>query len=139
MPVNPIQSTRTEYTESNNRSRLGKDDFLKLLVAQMRNQDPLNPMDDRETISQMAQLSMLEQIQELNNAFMSTQAFGLLGKTISAVSYDESGEMVLVNGRVDKITLISGKPVLHVGDRQLALSDVREVADEQWITESIPE
>ena len=46
-------------------SELGKDEFLKLLVTQLQNQDPLNPQDDTQFISQLAQFSALEQIQVL--------------------------------------------------------------------------
>jgi len=53
---------------------LDKDAFLKLLVTQMQNQDPLSPMEDREFIAQMAQFSSLEQMQNLNDTFKSTQA-----------------------------------------------------------------
>lgn len=47
---------------------LDKDAFLKLLIAELSNQDPLNPMDDREFISQMAQFSTLEQMTNMTKA-----------------------------------------------------------------------
>ena len=54
-------------------SDLNKDTFLKLLITQMQNQDPLNPMEDREFIAQMAQFTSLEQMQNLNQNLNTTQ------------------------------------------------------------------
>lgn len=54
-------------------SDLNKDTFLKLLITQMQNQDPLNPMEDREFIAQMAQFTSLEQMQNLNENLNTTQ------------------------------------------------------------------
>ena len=53
-------------TVSTNNSSLGKDEFLKILMTQVQNQDPLNPVDDKEFISQMATFSSLEQMMNLN-------------------------------------------------------------------------
>lgn len=72
---------------------LGKDDFLKLLIHQLQNQDPLDPMDDREFIAQMAQFSSLEQLTNMNANIQQftqqqehtslVQLSGLIGKQVN--------------------------------------------------------
>ena len=58
-------------TKQTGNSELGKDAFLQLLITQLQNQDPTNPMDDREFIAQMAQFSSLEQMQNMTKAMES--------------------------------------------------------------------
>ncbi len=72
-----IQKTHT--------TNLGKDDFLKLLVTQLRYQNPLEPMDNKEYIAQLAQFSSLEQMQNINAQLASVSAISTVGKTAKAI------------------------------------------------------
>lgn len=88
-------------TASQSDMEVQQDRFMKLLVAQLQNQDPMNPMDSAETTSQMAQINMVTQLSKLNDSMTSlagsysaqqaVQAASLIGKSVlgsgSAVSY----------------------------------------------------
>ena len=109
-------------------NELGKDDFLKLLITQLSNQDPTSPMENTEFISQMAQFSSLEQMTNMSTSFSkmasfinSSEAASTLGKTVELNVGDASvtgivegatrGEnpQVLVNGMyysMDKIAAV---------------------------------
>ena len=98
---------------------LGKDDFLKLMVAQMKNQDPMNPSDDKDNIAQMAQFSSLEQItnlatatQKLADSMQMTQTLGLIGHTVSYTNADGTA----LSGTVSAVDVAGGTPSLTVGD-----------------------
>ena len=96
---------------------MGKDQFLKLFVAQLQHQDPMNPMEDGEFMGQMASFSTLEQVSNLAAAneriaasLTSTSAVGLIGRTVSYVDEND----VIHTGKVDKVTTAGGKPSLTV-------------------------
>jgi flagellar basal-body rod modification protein FlgD len=96
---------------------MGKDQFLKLFVAQLSHQDPMNPMNDSEFMGQMASFSTLEQVSNLAAAnervaanLTSSNAIGLIGRTVSYV--DENDE--IQTGTVEKVTTAGGKPTLTV-------------------------
>ncbi len=67
-PVGPAEPTAPKASPISS-SSLGKDDFLKLLVSQLKNQDPLNPMDGKDMAAQLATFSSVEQLQNLNKQF----------------------------------------------------------------------
>jgi flagellar basal-body rod modification protein FlgD len=96
---------------------MGKDQFLKLFVAQLQHQDPMSPMNDSEFMGQMASFSTLEQVSNLAAAnervaasLTSSNAIGLIGRTVSYV--DENDE--IHTGTVEKVTTAGGKPSLTV-------------------------
>jgi len=96
---------------------LGKDAFLKMFVAQLSHQDPMNPMNDSEFMGQMASFSTLEQVSNLAAAnariadsMSSTSAIGLIGRTVTYVDADDQ----VHTGKVEKVTTADGKPFLTV-------------------------
>jgi flagellar basal-body rod modification protein FlgD len=107
-------SGTTSASSTSSVSSLGKDDFLKILVAQLQNQDPTKPMDDTAFIAQMAQFSALEQMQQLNSAFSYSQAYSLLGRNVSALVTGEDGLPKTITGTVSGVTTISGTPYLDI-------------------------
>jgi len=115
--------------------QLGKQDFLKLLMAQLQNQDPTKPMDDSQMIAQMAQFSALEAtqglqqtIQQSNNVQTIFQAGALIGKYIQANESDGTSTTGAVTG-VD-FTSTNGvvSPTLQVDGKDVDYSNIVKVS-----------
>jgi flagellar basal-body rod modification protein FlgD len=105
-----IQATGSATTAttaaSSTKSALGKDDFLKMMIAQLKHQDPLNPMDGTAFTAQLAQFSSLEQLQNINSQMTSfTQQQQTLGNS-QAVNF--IGKQVLATGNT---VSVDGNPV----------------------------
>lgn len=103
-------------SERHGKGQLGKDEFLQILVAQLRNQDPLSPMEDKDFIAQMAQFSTLEQIQNMNEGAAFAQAAALVGKNVYSVITDSNGFRREISGTVRSVMTIGKQPHLEVGD-----------------------
>jgi flagellar basal-body rod modification protein FlgD len=110
---------------------LGKSDFLKLLLAQLQNQNPMDPMKDTEFIAQMAQFQSLEEMENLNTnmkAMLSmqqaTEATALIGKTVEAKTGGDSP----VSGVVSEVDLSSGAAVLIVDGQAIYMTDVVRIS-----------
>ena len=91
---------------------MGKDDFLKLLVGQLQNQDPMNPMEDKDFMGQMAQFSQLEQVTNMAAAIQNDRAFSLLGRE---VTYNDEKTGELKNGTVEKVGIEGTTTTLTIG------------------------
>jgi len=118
---------------------LDKNSFLKLLVTQLAKQDPTNPMNDREFISQMAQFSSLEQMNNVANSMnklRASQANQLIGKMVQGKDFVTEKP---VQGIVTKATFDhSGEVFLSVSGRQIKLDDITEVTQVTPIEAPIP-
>ena len=98
-------------------SQLNSSDFLSLLTTELKNQDPMNPVDDTQSMAQLAQFSALSATEELNKSFQSFQSnFGvlqsasLIGKTVTVSTPDATGNSSNVTGTVASIAVQNGQP-----------------------------
>ncbi len=115
---------------------LDQANFLQLLTAQLQNQDPLQPMDDTQSVAELAQFSALQSQTQLASSFASfqsnfavTQAAGLIGQQVSASVENSSGGTDSVVGTVKTVGVINGSPVLTlVNSSGKILTDANGVA-----------
>ncbi len=120
-----ITSTKVDTKGS---TSLGKDAFLQLLVAQMQYQDPLEPTSDTEWISQLAQFSSLEEMQNMSAAITNSQAFSLVGKTVN-ISTDSG----IQEGVVDYVTMSGSKTYVSVNGNKYSTEDIVAVLGENYL------
>jgi flagellar basal-body rod modification protein FlgD len=102
---------------ASDRADLNKEQFLQILITELTNQDPLEPMDNSDFLNQLVTM-------ELQNAQQLVTSSSLIGKVIYAVR--ETGEEVV--GTVDSVTMKGGKAELNIGEQSVGLSLVREIA-----------
>ena len=117
-------STDSTATTKKTSDNLGKDDFLKLLITQLQYQDPMDPMEDKDFIAQMAQFTSLEQMQNMNSSMQMTQASSMIG---SKVFWTDSATAKEMSGVVSSVRVVSGEPKLVIGNTSIELSKVTAV------------
>lgn len=126
--INGIQASTAsgapQSAESRKAGELGKMDFLNLLVTQLRYQDPLNPIDDREFMAQLAQFSALEQMIENVRWARLSYSLGMVGAAVKFWGDDGQPEV----GVVRAVRIDGEEPLLSLGNREIRLDQVIEVA-----------
>lgn len=124
MISNAIQAESQNYMTTAT-SELDKDAFLNLLVTEMSNQDPLNPMEDRDFMAQLAQFSALEQMQNVNTSTIQSRGMELVGKAVIASVSGDS----YISGLVDSVIYNAGKTYLNIDGKIVDIDYVKEVFD----------
>jgi flagellar basal-body rod modification protein FlgD len=137
MATNPLTSTSqsgantgTSQVVRDRMQDLDVDQFLKLIIAELQNQDPLNPMDNAQMIQQFGEIRAIASTDKLSTTLDGVQlgqalasASSLMGRTINGLS-DSNTQ---VDGVVDRVTVVDGVPKLHVGTNIVDLKNVRAI------------
>ncbi len=110
-------------------SVMGKDQFLKILITQLQNQDPMQPMEDKEFIAQMAQFTSVEQLMNISTQLTSlNQSLGsassLIGKQIT---WTDKETLQPVSGLVNSIVVKDGVNYAVVDNKKIALTDITQI------------
>lgn len=126
-------STSKGSKKKNVDNTMGQDQFLQLLVAQMQYQDPLEPTSNTEWVAQMATFSMVESLNNMQQAFDKQSANDLVGKYV----FINDGDNGFVKGKVDFITKQDGKTKLSVNDKLYDLDQLDTVSDEEYYNGAI--
>lgn len=139
--LQPVENGKIVETQSQNSLKntsgtssngMDKDTFLQLLVAQMKYQDPLEPTSNTEYISQYAQFSQVEQMQNMAGSMDLQRASQLVGQEVYIKTTDSKGESKYVDGKVDYVVYENGKAMLSINEQLYSMDDLDTVMDKEY-------
>ena len=113
-------------------SKLGYDQFLQLLCAEMQYQDPLEPTSNTDYVAQMATFSQLEATLDMKNTQKDAMASSLVGQQVILKVETESGKTTYVEGKVDYVMYENGETMLSVNNGLYPLASLDTVADSSY-------
>lgn len=124
--LSSLYSTSASSNTSTSKSKsgtsgLGESDFLNLLITQLKNQNPLEPMKDTDFIAQLANFSNLQQMTSVNTNISAMNAAGLIGKQITT----SDG----LSGTVSQVSIDAGNPSIYVGSKKYAMKDITNITN----------
>ena len=129
------QSKKTDTDSKSN--TYDKEMFLKLLVAEMQYQDPLEPSSNTEWVSQMSSFSQIESLQTVSDSISEQGASNLVGKRVILEDTDSAGNKKYITGKVQCTEKINGKIYLSINDNLYAYEKLYSVVDEDYYNEVI--
>ncbi|OFV69983.1 flagellar hook assembly protein FlgD [Acetobacterium wieringae] len=121
-------SATTATSTKKTGTSMDMDDFLKLMVAQLQNQDMNNTADTSQYTTQMAQFSMVQALTELNEMTKTVYSMSLIGKEITLAENASDGSLHVVSGVVEGVNLYDGDAQVIVNGVSYPMSSIMEVA-----------
>ena len=131
--VETASQTSVKNSTKTSSNGMDKEAFLQLLVAQMKYQDPLEPTSNTEYISQYAQFSQVEQMQNMSSSMDLQRASSLVGKEVYIKTTTSSGDTKLVQGRVDYVSYENNKAYLYINEQKYSIDDLDSVVDTDYL------
>ena len=135
MGIDAIDSTQsavaTNSTAKKDNTTLAMSDFIKLMVAQLQNQDMNNPVDSTQYTSQMAQFSMVQALSDLSAASKTNYSVSLIGKEVKLAETKDDGSINIITGTVEGVNLYNGDAEILVNGIKYPVSSITEVGKEK--------
>ena len=103
------------------------DDFLKIMVTQLTNQDFMNPVDDTQFVTQLAQFSTLQQMSDMTSNMKNNYMLSRGGQTVTCAKFSVSGTLLKETGPVERIVLADNDYSLYVNGEKFSLSQIMEL------------
>ena len=131
--VETASQTSVKNSTKTNSNGMDKEAFLQLLVAQMKYQDPLEPTSNTEYISQYAQFSQVEQMQNMSSSMDLQRASSLVGKEVYIKTTTTSGDTKMVQGKVDYVAYENNKAYLYINEQKYSIDDLDSIVDAEYL------
>jgi len=130
-----VQETASQASLSKTSSGndMDKDAFLQLLVAEMQNQDPLEPTSNTEYITQYAQFSEVESLSNMASTMDLTRASSLVGQEVYIKTTSSDGTAQYIQGKVDYVVYENNKAYLSINESLYSLEDLDTVVDKTYL------
>jgi flagellar basal-body rod modification protein FlgD len=132
--VESTSQSSLSSSSSTSSSSMDKESFLQLLVAQMKYQDPLEPTSNTEYISQYAQFTQVEEMQNMANSMDLQRASQLVGQEVYIKTTSSSGNTSYVQGKVDYVVYENSKAYLSINESLYSIDDLDTVVDGEYLT-----
>ncbi|HUY91743.1 MAG TPA: flagellar hook capping FlgD N-terminal domain-containing protein [Pirellulales bacterium] len=123
-------STAKNSTNASSFASLTPDDFLKMLITELQNQDPMNPTDNTQILQQISEMSNIAATSSLTsslNGMLTEQnlsaASALVGRNVTGLADDGSN----ASGKVDSVTIANGTAKLNIGQQTVSLKNIQQV------------
>ncbi|WP_308535810.1 flagellar hook capping FlgD N-terminal domain-containing protein [uncultured Mobiluncus sp.] len=135
--MNQGQKTDKAAETKENPGKLGKDDFMKLLLATLKYQDPTEPMDTAKLLEQTSTMTNMEQMIQMTEASKKSfeaqqraQGTTMVGKTAVYDAVDAEGNAVTTAGKIEAVEFLAdGKVLAHIGNQKVEMTDILGIAD----------
>jgi flagellar basal-body rod modification protein FlgD len=128
--LNTLNSTYSTTANSDRMNDLTMADFIKMMTAELQNQDPTNPMSNTDMLSQIGQIRSITSNDKLSSSIEAltlgqslSTASSLIGKKITGSDQNDNQ----VSGTVDKITIEDGVTTLHIGSSKINVSGIKSI------------
>lgn len=137
-----VENSSKTYKSSTNSNKntndsLDKSQFLNLLVAEMKYQDPLEPQANSDYVAQLATFSQVESMQNMQLTYQQAHGSSLVGKPVIMKTESSSGETGYVCGRVDYMLTEEGKVYLSINGSMYDIDDLDTVLEEEYYQNTV--